>query len=326
MDARALAATPINAPLVARRSSFGPGGRGRPDSSWTADDRRRPQPSGSRPNYGGTPYQDNRQRGQSGFGGGRGGGRGGARGRSSGQEPARRRRRYGGDRYEPISRTEEQARDGDAIFEMDQEEWKKLVAECKDVERVGAQEKSGRKMVEISEDGPESLVGLGPAILLGPRGMGEIVEEKLDRLSGNSMIDNAIRLQELVRRLRAGEFLRFRNDAEKEATLELSKSVAKRAADAQTDASGKIAGLAKTTFETIPEETRDKITRQLLGGSYKLVEGKPGTLQELLIKLRRNETISPQKEDAMARKIRSLLPVQRAARPVRVASSETPSA
>ena len=209
---------------------------------------------------------------------------------------------------------------------MGVEEWEKMVAECKDVEKVGAKFKSGLGKIEIPEIGPKSFVGFGPSVALGPRGMGEIVEEELDLLSGNSMIDNAIRLQVLARRLRAGEFVRFRDDTEKEATLELAKSVAEKQADAQIDASGAIAGVAKTTFETIPEETRDKLIRQLLAGSYTLVEGKSGAVQELLVKLRRNETITPQKEAGMARKIRSLLPVQRAARPSRVDSSRATSA
>jgi len=183
-------------------------------------------------------------------------------------------------------------------------ELRSMLSEIKAAEKAGAPTILQPKIFEVAEVSAESLAGNGPAIPSGQWGMSEVISEKLDRFAGDFLIENATRIQDLARRLRDGHFVRFRDEAEKEAVFDLVRNIEAKKGNAEEKDD------AVPDFEPIPEEARNAMTSQLLQGSYKFVEKDAGPLQELLIKVRRNETISPKQEGALVRKIRSLMPIQ----------------
>ena len=213
----------------------------------------------------------------------------------------------GGDR-------EEEGNDLEKMTRMKVEELESLLKICTDAEKGGQVLPEEPKAFEVAEVSADTLTGLGPTVTLGPWGMSEVVEERLNSITGDKLIENAMRLQELVHKLRHGEYIRFRSDAERDATLELARTIREREADLSTDQTGKKVYPPKTPFTPVNEETREKLMRGLLEGGHKMVEGDEGFVRELLLKLRRNETIGTRAEGLMARKIRSLLPSQRVMR------------
>jgi len=200
------------------------------------------------------------------------------------------------------------------MLKMNAEDLDAILQECNAAEQGGQILPPEPEHFAIADVSRAALTGQGPALALGPWGMSEVVEERLDKITGNGLIENARRLQELVRNLRNGEYIRFRSDAEKDATLALARTVSEMEADTATDETGEIVNPAKAGFTAVSEETREKLMRRLLEGGYKMGEGEEGFVRELLLKLRRNETIRTKQEGAMARKIRSLLPSQRVVR------------
>ena len=238
---------------------------------------------------------------------GRGRGRGG---RESGD------RRVGGGKVDRLAGGENENTDDDLdiFWEMKLEELESILKECVEAEKGGQVLPKAPKHFEVADVSRDALTGQGPAVPLGTWGMSEVVEERLEDITGDKLIENGMRLQELVRKLRNGDYIRFRSDAEKDATLALARTVSEQEADLATDETGQIVNPGKTTFTPVNEETREKLMRGLLEGGYKMAEGDEGFVRELLVKLRRNETIGVRQEGAMARKIRSLLPSQRVVR------------
>jgi len=204
--------------------------------------------------------------------------------------------------------------DLEILGKMSIEGLRSILKECEEAEKGGQILPKEPAHFEVAEVSRDALTGQGPAVTLGTWGMSEVVEERLEGITGDKLIENGMRLQELVRKLRSGVYIRFRSDAEKDATLALARTVSEQQADQATDETGQIVHPGTTTFAPVSEETREKLMRVLLEGGYRMAEGDEGFVKELLVKLRRNETIGVRQEGAMARKIRSLLPSQRVVR------------
>ncbi|MCJ1435882.1 hypothetical protein MMC27_005258 [Xylographa pallens] len=161
-----------------------------------------------------------------------------------------------------------------------------------------------------------ALVGKGPSLAMGDWSMGEIVEEKLEQVTRDSLIDDEIRPQVLAQRVVNGAWVRFRDDEERDSVADLAKSRAEQNAVLKSERKGEVVEPFDTTFQTLTPEQTEEITKQLLMGSYDNT-GLPATLKDIAIRVRKSGAISQQQEDSLIKKVRSMLPVQRAPRPVR---------
>ncbi|MCJ1415551.1 hypothetical protein MMC32_001883 [Xylographa parallela] len=161
-----------------------------------------------------------------------------------------------------------------------------------------------------------ALVGKGPSLAMGEWSMGEIVEEKLEQVTRDSLIDDEIRLLILARRVANGAWVRFRDDEERDSVAGLAKSKAEQNAVLKSERKGEVVEPSDTTFQTLTLEQTEEITKQLLMGSYDN-SGLPPTLKDIAVRVRKSGAISQQQEDSLIKKVRSMLPVQRAPRPVR---------
>ncbi|MCJ1380828.1 hypothetical protein MMC17_003937 [Xylographa soralifera] len=161
-----------------------------------------------------------------------------------------------------------------------------------------------------------TLAGKGPPLPMGEWGMSEIVEEKLEQVTQDSLVDDEIRPQILAQRVVNGAWVRFRDDEEKDSVAGLAKSMAEQNAVLKSERKGEVVEPFDTTFQSLSPEQTEEITRQLLMGSYdnsKL----PPKLKDIALRVRKSGAISQQQEDSLIKKVRSMLPVQRAPRPVR---------
>ncbi|MCJ1320268.1 hypothetical protein MMC15_005606 [Xylographa vitiligo] len=161
-----------------------------------------------------------------------------------------------------------------------------------------------------------ALVGKGPSLALGEWGMSEIVEAKLEQATRDSLIDDEIRPQVLAQRVVNGAWVRFRDDEERDSVAGLAKSRAEQNAVLKSERKGEVVEPFDTTFQTLEPEQTEEITRQLLMGSYDN-GGLPATLKDIEYRLRKSGPVSQQQKDSLIQKVRSMLPVQRAPRPVR---------
>ena len=175
--------------------------------------------------------------------------------------------------------------------------------------------------IELAKSGVKSLVGQGPAVFLGEWGMTEIVEERLDRLAPAGQDDGGTRKQDLTRQLLKGGFVRFRDESEKEAVLQLASKLATTWAKEKSEAKGEVVEPMDTTFEPLDEEAKVFIRDRLLKGDYVLGgEVKPSQrlLQDALKLVRKNSSYFRKEEASITKKLGSLLPVERN-RPARAA-------
>ncbi|MCJ1405321.1 hypothetical protein MMC11_008548 [Xylographa trunciseda] len=164
-----------------------------------------------------------------------------------------------------------------------------------------------------------TLVGNGPSLAVGQWGMSEIVEEKIDQLTGDGMISGEIRPQVLARRMVNGEWVRFRDDEERDAVAGLATSRAEQNAMLKSEQMGEVVEPFDTTFQPLSQEQTEQLTKQLLMGSYNNSE-LPAALKDIAIRARKSGFVSQQQEDSLIKKVRSMLPMQRAPRPVRAPS------
>ncbi|MCJ1387430.1 hypothetical protein MMC18_000273 [Xylographa bjoerkii] len=165
-----------------------------------------------------------------------------------------------------------------------------------------------------------TLVGNGPSLALGEWGMCEIVEEKLDQVTSDGLITGEFRPQVLAQRVVNGEWVRFRDDEERDSVAGLAKSMAEQNAILQSEQKGEVVEPFDTTFQPLSPEQTEKMTKQLLMGVYDK-NGLPATLKDIALRVRRSGTVTQPQEDSLIKKVRSMLPVQRAPRPVRASLS-----
>ncbi|MCJ1284940.1 hypothetical protein MMC26_004277 [Xylographa opegraphella] len=149
-----------------------------------------------------------------------------------------------------------------------------------------------------------TLVGKGPSLAVGEWGMSEIVEEKLEQVTRDSLIDEEIRPQVLAKRLVNGRWVRFRDDEERDSVAGLAKSRAEQNAVLKSERKGEVVEPFDTTFQTLSPEQTEEVTRQLLMGSYDN-SGLPPAMKDIAIRVRKSGAISQQQEDSLVKKINS---------------------
>ena len=162
----------------------------------------------------------------------------------------------------------------------------------------------------------DMFVGHGPSLALGEWGMSEIVEEKLDQVTGDGMISGELRPQILAQKIVNGEWVRFHDDEERDSVASLAKYMAERNAVLQSEQKGQIVEPFDTTFQPLSAEQTEKMTTQLLTGAYDESE-LPATVKDILLRVRSGGAVSQSQMDSLTKKVRSMLPVQRTPRPVR---------
>ncbi|MCJ1477558.1 hypothetical protein MMC13_006230 [Lambiella insularis] len=160
-----------------------------------------------------------------------------------------------------------------------------------------------------------NLEGNGPLLALGEWGMRELVDDKLERVTGNGLIDDDIRTQVLAKRLYQGGWVRFRDDEEKQSVQQLAKEMAEQKAGYLAEAKGEVVEPLDTTFQPLTENESEGLTQQIFLGAY----GKktyPQTVKNIVMKVRGSGAITERQEASLVKKVRSMLPVQRPPRPV----------
>ena len=298
IDSGPTSATPVDLRVLAARPAPGAQRLGLP-----------PGLHGLRGGFRGFPRA--RGSGRGGFSIGGGGGRGGGEGRGG------RGRREGGRGRQPRrgGRDGGQGDEGHSFVHTQQE---LAYMRERDAEPADAQIE-----IELAKSGAKSLIGQGPAVFLGEWGKAEIVEEKLDRLAPAGQDDGGTRRQDLARQLLKGGFVRFRDESEKEAVLQLASELATKWAGEKSEQKGEVVEPMDTTFEPLDEEAKALIRDKLLKGDYVLdgeVKPSQGLLQDALKLVRKNSSYYHKEEASITRKLGSLLPVERK-RPAQVAKA-----
>ena len=171
---------------------------------------------------------------------------------------------------------------------------------------------------------PKGLVRGGPTIIVSPWGMSEIVEEKLNRLAPAGLKHDGVRRQDLAQKLLHGDFVRFKDDEEKEAVLEIAQNKANEIANKLSEQKAEVVESMYTGFDPVDEHMKLRMAESWLGGKYILEEknSKNEVLSHLTMVTRKNGSYLPKNEVSLAAKVRSLLPVQsklaaRSTRPAR---------
>ncbi|KAA6415287.1 MAG: hypothetical protein FRX48_00002 [Lasallia pustulata] len=247
--------------------------------------------------------------------GGRAGGRGG---RSGGSGRSAREGRGGRAREEREPRRKrgndgEAARRDDNAVEYTEAEEKYLI----DKER----EAIGRDVpYQVRDVSQESLVAKGPAVLMGEYGMAEMVEERLRLVARKSMMEGMAGRKDVIRRVLAGEFVRFENEQEKEEVLAEVERIGKRGAELRSEEKGEIVEPRATDFAVLEEAERKALVAALLKGEYTVEEeGAEGLLGHLMRSTSKNETYLPKDGKVLLEKVRTLLPAAQKSRPAATA-------
>ena len=155
----------------------------------------------------------------------------------------------------------------------------------------------------------ESLVGEGPAVVVGEFGMAELVEERLRLLARRSMMEGMAGREDVIRRVLAGEFVRFENEREKEEVLAEVTRIGKRGAELRSEEKGEIVEPKATEFVGLEEAERKAVVEGLLKGQYTIErEGAEGLLGHLMRSTSKNETYLPKDGSVLLEKVRTLLP------------------
>ena len=150
----------------------------------------------------------------------------------------------------------------------------------------------------------QTLVGGGPSTVTGNWGLSEVVEEEIDRLSADGLTDPAIRIEQLTRKMRRGEFVRFKDRQERSSIL----GVAPEMAEYEQKTMGKL-GL---DFEQVSEEGRAQLLAGLLKGGYVMPKskGKETLLESLSRYTTKNGSYLREQGDSLAERVKRLLPVR----------------
>lgn len=173
------------------------------------------------------------------------------------------------------------------------------------------------KPYDLDQVNVSTFDGNGPSLALGERGMKEVIEEKIEKVTQNGQIDNEIRTQVLAEHFNSGTWVRFRSEEEKEAVLQLVKDMAEKRSRLQSEAKGEIVEPLDTSFQPLTGEQSVDLTKLLLQGAYN--ERTYAPLKGLIMQVRGGGSITQKQEDTLVKKLRSMLPVQRRPRPAAVA-------
>ena len=150
----------------------------------------------------------------------------------------------------------------------------------------------------------QTLVGGGPSTATGDWGLSEVVEERLDRLSADGITDSAMRLQQLARKIRQGQLVRFKDEQERNRILADARELV---ADKQESFETPI-----LVFEQVSNEDRQQFLAELLRGSYIMpkTKGKETVVDLLSRYTTRNGSYLLDQGDSLAAKVKKLLAVR----------------
>ncbi|KAI4124770.1 MAG: hypothetical protein LQ347_005603 [Umbilicaria vellea] len=175
---------------------------------------------------------------------------------------------------------------------------------------------------QIQDLTQELLVRGGPAVAVGEFGMAETVEERLRLLAKKSAMEGLAGRVDIIRRVMAGEFVRFENEQEKEEVLAEAERISKRDAELKSEETGEIVESDWTEFVGLEEAERKAVVESMLKGEYAIeADGAEGIMAHLMRNASRNETYLPKDGSALLEKVRSLLSTQKtrpAAKPTAV--------
>lgn len=171
-------------------------------------------------------------------------------------------------------------------------------------------------LVPFSPEEPtlENLSGLGPALAVSTQGLSEIVGERLQKIDKNR--EDEVREVEILARAKvAGRTPRFKNKEQEALTLKRVEQILTMNGnrEVQTEKEKEREPDENNTDLQIPQETKDALVHQLLSGSYHMVhpavDGPRDILAHVQRLANRNGSYHPTNEQALLRKIKTLLPV-----------------
>ena len=166
----------------------------------------------------------------------------------------------------------------------------------------------------------QSLVGWGPAVAVGDFGQSEILQKQLDTIApvGARMWYGAERLHNMARALLRGELLFFKSSEEKETVTEIARTIGKEQAEKASERKGQVIEPYDPTLQNFEDGQLEEVVAPLINGKYDVIGGGPkiaGTMKTVMRYADTNETYMDKDEKSLAKKIRSLLPVERPPRP-----------
>lgn len=160
-----------------------------------------------------------------------------------------------------------------------------------------------------------TLQGMGPSLACGEWGMNETVGERLIQVD-RQLEEYDQRIEKLARQWEEGAYCQFRNQREKEDTLKtVERNLAGQGDNAKLDEEKQKENMA--LMDRRMAEERARLATRLLKGDYYIGPLGKGPTAELLERYtRKNETYMPKDSQALAGKVRTLLPLGQTTTPV----------
>ncbi|KAI4229607.1 MAG: hypothetical protein LQ349_006370 [Xanthoria aureola] len=157
----------------------------------------------------------------------------------------------------------------------------------------------------------DTLQGMGPALACGEWGMNETIGERLIQVN-RKQDEYDERIEELAQKVGEGEFCHFTSKQERVDTMKtVERNLAGQGENAKLDEEQEREKMA--LMDARMAEERAKLATRLLKGEYYVGPLGKGPTAELLERYtQKNETYMPKDSQALAGKIRTLLPLDRA--------------
>ncbi|KAL8777652.1 MAG: hypothetical protein Q9213_007764 [Squamulea squamosa] len=164
------------------------------------------------------------------------------------------------------------------------------------------------RIYKPADTSTDSLQGMGPALACGEWGMGETVAERLIQVN-RKQDEYDERIEELAQKFGEGEFCHFKSKQERADTMKtVQRNLAGQGDNAKLDEEEEKEKMA--LMDTRMTEERAKLATRLLKGDYYVGPLGKGPTAELLVRYtKKNETYMPKDGQALAGKIRTLLPL-----------------
>ncbi|CAL8575268.1 hypothetical protein XPA_001203 [Xanthoria parietina] len=158
----------------------------------------------------------------------------------------------------------------------------------------------------------DTLQGMGPALACGEWGLNETIGERLIQVN-RKQDEYDERIEELAQKIGQGEFCHFTSKQERVDTMKtVERNLAGQGENATLDEDQEKEKMA--LMDARMAEERAKLATRLLKGEYYVGPLGKGPTAELLERYtQKNETYMPKDSQALAGKIRTLLPLDRAA-------------
>ncbi|KAL8732653.1 MAG: hypothetical protein Q9166_002628 [cf. Caloplaca sp. 2 TL-2023] len=169
---------------------------------------------------------------------------------------------------------------------------------------------TAHRIYKPAETSADTLQGMGPALACGEWGMSETVGERIIQVN-KAQDEYDARISDLAQKFSEGEFVHFNSKQERIDTLKtVERNLAGQGDNAELDEE-KEKEKMEIMDTRMTEERKNLATRLLKGDYYIGPLGKGPTAQLLERYTRRNETYMPKDREALARKIGTLLPLDK---------------